>query len=133
MKTHYALVAGVGAFIAGGVAVQTLHAQAKPPVYFFAEIDVSNPEGYGKEYAPKAQAIIKSAGGQVIAAAGAAATGPKVTALAGDPPKRIVLQRWESLEKLQAWYNSSEHQEVRKVGEQYAKFRSFAFEGLSQQ
>jgi uncharacterized protein (DUF1330 family) len=133
MKTHYALAAGIGAFLAGGIAVQSLHAQAKPPVYFLAEIDVSDPEGYAKEYAPKAQAILKGAGAQVLAFAGAAASGAKVIGIAGDPPKRIVLQRWESLENMQAWYNSPEHQEVRKIGEKYAKFRSFAFEGLPQQ
>src|SRR5688572_18174256 len=100
MKTHYAIAVGIGAFMAGGLAVQSLNAQAKPPVYFIAEIDVSDPEGYGKEYAPKAQAIIRAAGGQVLASAGAAASGPKVTAIAGEPPKRVVLQKWESLEKL---------------------------------
>ena len=37
----------------GGLAVQGLHAQAKPPVYYIAEIDVTNPDAYAKEYAPK--------------------------------------------------------------------------------
>jgi len=63
MKTHYtvtlAMVAGFGL---GAVAVQGLHAQAKAPVYYVAEIDVTNPDAYAKEYAPKAQALIKAAG-----------------------------------------------------------------------
>ena len=66
MKIHYAIAVAIGAFMAGGLAVQSLNAQAKPPVYFIAEIDVSDPEGYGKEYAPKAQAIIRAAGGQSL-------------------------------------------------------------------
>ena len=97
MKTHCAIAVGIGAFIAGGAAVQSLNAQTKPAVYFIAEIDVLDPEGYGKEYVPKAQAIIRAGGGRVIASAGAAASGPKLTALSGEPPKRVVLQEWESL------------------------------------
>ena len=32
----------------GALAVQTLHAQAKPPVYMIAINEVSNPDGYKK-------------------------------------------------------------------------------------
>jgi len=46
----------------GGFAVEQLHAQVKPPVYFVREIDVSNPDGYAKEYLPKAREIIKAHG-----------------------------------------------------------------------
>jgi hypothetical protein len=45
----------------GGAATQGLHAQAKPPVYLVTEIDVTNPDAYAKEFAPKAQATIKAA------------------------------------------------------------------------
>ena len=42
MKTHYTVVlaalTGVGI---GGLAVQGIHAQAKPPAYYIAEIDVT--------------------------------------------------------------------------------------------
>jgi hypothetical protein len=50
--------------------IQGLHAQATPPVYYVAEIDVTNPDAYAKEYAPKAQAIIKSMGGRQLAIGG---------------------------------------------------------------
>src|SRR5215813_6972037 len=59
MKHHIglgmAMLVGIGV---GAAAVQSLHAQAKPPVYFIAEIDVTNAEGYAKEYAPQALAMI---------------------------------------------------------------------------
>jgi Domain of unknown function (DUF1330) len=78
MKTQYtvalAMLTGVGI---GAVAVQGLHAQAKPPIYYIAEIDVTDIDAYTKEYAPRAQALIKSMGGRVLAA------GQKVTALQG--------------------------------------------------
>ena len=118
------LLAGVGI---GALAVQTLHAQTKPPIYRIAEIDVSNVDAYTKEFAPKAQAALKGAGGKFIAA------GQKVTAIEGDPPKtRVTIQVWDSLEKMQAAYNSAEYKEARKIGDKYAKFRAFAVEGLPQ-
>jgi uncharacterized protein (DUF1330 family) len=128
MKTHYtvafAMLAGVAV---GAVAVQGLHAQAKPPVYTVTEIDVTNIEAYTKEYAPLAQATIKNSGGKLLAA------GQKVTALEGEPPKpRVAIQMWDSLEKAQAWRNSAEYKEARKIGDKYAKFRAFAVEGLPQ-
>ena len=55
----------------GAAGVSVLHAQAKPPVYLVTEIDVTNPDAYGKEFAPKAQATIKAAGGRQIAIGGA--------------------------------------------------------------
>ena len=54
------VLAGIGI---GGVTVQGLHAQATPPVYYVAEIDISDLGAYTNEYLPKAQAIIKAAGG----------------------------------------------------------------------
>jgi uncharacterized protein (DUF1330 family) len=127
-----AMLAGIGV----GAAVQSLHAQAKPPVYFIAEIDVTNAEGYAKEYAPQAQAMIKAAGGRFLAigategAAGPAAA--KVTAIGGEPPKRVALHVWDSIEKIQAWQANPEYVALLKIGQKYAKFRAFAVEGLAQ-
>ena len=109
-----------------------LHAQAKAPVYFVAEIDVTNPDAYAKEYAPKAQAIIKAAGGRFLAIGGSAASTGMVTGFDGDPPKRVVVQVWDSMEKIRAWRANPEYVEIRKVGEKYAKFRSFAVDGLQE-
>lgn len=114
----------------GALAVEGLHAQAKAPVYFVAEIDVTNPDSYAKEYAPKAQAIIKAAGGRFLAIGGSGAAGGKVTAFDGDPPKRVVVQVWDSMDKLMAWRTNPEYLKLRKVGEKYAKFRSFAVDGV---
>jgi len=128
MKTYYtvglSLLTGIGV---GAIAVQTLHAQAKPPVYRIAEIEITNMEAYTKEFAPKAQAALKAAGGRFLAA------GQNVTALEGEPPKsRVTIQVWDSLEKMQAAYTSPEYKEARKIGDKYAKFRAFAVEGLPQ-
>jgi uncharacterized protein (DUF1330 family) len=131
MRSNYKIALAVTAGVAiGALAVQSLHAQAKPPVYFVAEIDVTNPDAYAKEYAPKAQAIIKAAGGRFLAIGGSAAITGTVTAFDGDAPKRVVVQVWDSMEKIRVWRANPEYVELRKVGERYAKFRSFAVDGL---
>ena len=57
MKTRFTIAVSMlaGAAI-GGAAIQALHAQAKPPVYMIAINQVSDQEGYAKEYVPPEQA-----------------------------------------------------------------------------
>jgi uncharacterized protein (DUF1330 family) len=123
------MLAGIGA---GASVVQALHAQQKPPVYFVGEIDVTNPEGYAKEYLPKAREIIKAHGGQLVAAGGAAGTGNQVIPVDGEPPKRVVIYRYPSVDAVHAWRHDPAYEEVRKTGEKYAKYRTFAVEGVAQ-
>jgi uncharacterized protein (DUF1330 family) len=130
MKTHYAIALAIVSAIGGAAAVQGLHAQGKPIVYAVTEIDVTNPEGFGKEFAPLAQASNKAAGGRQLAIGGVGGAGAApVTTLEGTPPKRVVIQAWDSLDQLKAWFNGAAYQEARKVGNKYATFRRFAVEG----
>lgn len=123
MKTRTSIaLAVIGGFGLGAISIHTLHAQAKPPAYTIVEADVTNNDGYTKDYAPKAQAITKEKGGKVIAASSG-------IALEGAPVKRIAIQQWESMEKAKAWHSSNEYKENRKLGDKYAKFRIFAVEG----
>jgi uncharacterized protein (DUF1330 family) len=128
-STKIALASMAGVAL-GGLAIEGLHAQAKAPVYFVTEIEVANPDAYAKEYAPKAQAIIKAAGGRFLGIGGVAAAGGKVTAFDGDAPKRVVVQVWDSMDKIKAWRADPEYIELRKASEKYAKFRSFAVDGV---
>jgi uncharacterized protein (DUF1330 family) len=131
MKTKYTVALSMLAgFVVGAFAIEGLHAQAKPPVYLVTEIDVTNPEPYGSEFAPKAQASIKAAGGRQIAIGGAGGAGAKgITALEGTAPKRAVIQQWDSMDALMAWYKSAEYQAALKIGEKYATFRRYAIDG----
>jgi uncharacterized protein (DUF1330 family) len=131
MKQYFGLAVGLLAgTVIGAAAVTGLHAQGKPPVYLVTEIDVTNPEAYGKEFAPKAQAIIKESGGRFVAIGGTAGAGAKpVTAMAGTPPKRVTIQVWDSAEALNKWYNGADYQAALKIGEKYATFRRYAVEG----
>jgi uncharacterized protein (DUF1330 family) len=127
MKTNYtvglAMLAGFGL---GAVAIEGLHAQAKPPVYTVSEIQITNQDAYLKEFAPVAQASIRNAGGKFLA-------GGPGTALEGAPPAtRITIQSWDSLEKARAWREGAEYKKAREIGDKYAKFRAFAVEGAPQ-
>ncbi len=127
MKIRYAItlsmLAGV---VVGGAAVQTLHAQAKPPVYMIAINEVSNQEGYTKEYLPPAQKSIKEHGGVYVAA------GPGTQVAGNLPNGRVVILRWDSLEALKAWRSSPEYQAALKVGQNYAKYNIIAVNGVKQ-
>ena len=126
MRTQYSVtLAMLAGFGLGAVAVQGLHAQAKPPVYQVVEIDVLDKEAYSKDYIPKAQAAIKAAGGKYLAAGG------KTTTIEGEPPKsRVVIQQWDSLEKVQAYRNSTAFKDLLPLRDKLAKFRSFVVEGV---
>ena len=118
-----AVIAGFGL---GAVSIHTLHAQAKPPAFTIGEIEVSNVDAYTKDYAPKAQQIIRDKGGKILVGSN------NVVALEGAPAKRLAVHQWESVEKAKAWYNSKEYKENRKVGDKYAKFRILVVEGVAQ-
>jgi uncharacterized protein (DUF1330 family) len=116
-KVAIALVAGAAI---GGAAIQGLHAQAKPPVYVIAEIDISNPDAYAKEFLP----LVQSNLGTAVAA------GKGVT-IEGEPAKsRVTVRLYDSIEAAKAAYNSPSYKEARKIGDKYAKFHIFAVEGV---
>ena len=131
MKQYFALgMAMLAGAALGAAGVSGLHAQAKSPVYLITEIDVSNPQAYGKEFAPKAQATITAAGGKLVAIGGAGGAGAKtVVAIEGTAPKRAVIQEWESMDALKKWYNGADYQAALKIGANYATFRRYAIEG----
>jgi len=127
MKTRYTVVLSMIAGAAlGGAAIQGLHAQAKPPIYYVAEIDVTNLDGWTKEYSPKAQALIKENGGRILAA------GQNVTSIEGEPPKkRVVIQVWDNMDQIKAWRSSAKFKELMPLREKFGKARSFTVEGLA--
>src|ERR1041385_9485860 len=104
----------------GALGSEALHGQGRAPAYLIGEIDVSNPEGYAKEYLPRAREIIKAHGGRLIAAGGAAASGSQVIAVDGDAPKRAIVYMYPNREAVQAWRNDPAYVEVRRTGEKEA-------------
>jgi uncharacterized protein (DUF1330 family) len=128
MKTKYTVaLAALTGFGLGAIAVQELHGQAKPTAYVIAEVDVTNPDAYLKEFAPLAQKVLKEGGAKFLALGG------KTIAIDGAPPKpRVAVQAYENIDKAQAAFASPAYREARKIGDKYATFRIFAVEGISQ-
>jgi uncharacterized protein (DUF1330 family) len=118
------LVAGIAV---GAVAVHSLHAQAKPPGYYIAEITVKDQDAYAKEFIPVATKSLQKQGGKFVIRGG------KTVATQGSAPApRVVVLQFESLDKAQAWWNSPVQKEAQSIGDKYATFRSFLVEGLAQ-
>jgi uncharacterized protein (DUF1330 family) len=128
VKIQYAVALSLVTGVAiGAVAIERLHAQAKPPVYLVTEIEITNLDAYVKEYAPLAQASIKTSGGRLLAA------GQNITQIEGTPPKsRVAIQQWDSVDKIKAWRASAEYKKAREIGDKYGKFRAYAIEGIPQ-
>ena len=82
--------------------------------------------GYAKDYGPKAKQSIVSHGGVYVAAG-------KGTLIDGHVSTgRVVILRWESMDQLNAWRYSPEYENIRKIGEKYAKYNIVTVEGVPQ-
>jgi uncharacterized protein (DUF1330 family) len=115
-----------GSAALGAAAVQTLHAQAKPPAYNIAEITINDQDRYNKEYLPLITKAITDAGGKFIVRGG------KTTSYEGAAPApRVIVVQFENLDKLQALYNSAPYKDAVAVGDKYATQRIFGVEGVS--
>jgi uncharacterized protein (DUF1330 family) len=109
----------------GAAAVQTLHAQTKPPAYNIAEIAIKDQDGYNKEYLPLITKALTDAGGKFVVRGG------KTISFEGAPPApRVVVIQFESLEKLQALYESAPYKQAVAIGDKYATQRIFGVEGV---
>jgi uncharacterized protein (DUF1330 family) len=129
MKTKYTLLmATIGGFALGAIAVQALHAQGKPAAYGIAEVTVSNQDGYSKEFLPEVRKTIADGGGKFLAAGG------KTISEQGTPPApRVVIIQWPSLDAADAWWNAAATKDAFALGGKYGTFRNFAVEGLPAQ
>ncbi len=112
----------------GIIAIQGLHAQAKPPVYAIVVIDeVTDPVGFGANAGRSneaAAAIFKDFGGRYLVRT------DKIAGLDGAPPKRVIIAAFDSAEKARAWYNSSDQKKVNEVRMKTTKSRMFIADGM---
>jgi uncharacterized protein (DUF1330 family) len=125
MKTRSKIaLAMVGSFALGAVAVQSLHAQASLPGYAIVEVNATDEVAYAREFLPVIAKQVRAAGGKYIVRGGS-----PITLQGTPPPSRVVVLQFDSEEKVQAWWNSSDHASVQSIGDKYATTRAFAVEG----
>ena len=110
----------------GAAAIQTLHAQTKPPAYNIAEITIKDQDGYNKEYLPLITKALTDAGGKFLIRGG-----KTISYEGAAPAPRVVMIQFESLDKFQALYNSAPYKDAIAVGDKYATQRIFGAEGVS--
>lgn len=121
LKIALAMLAGAGL---GAMAIQGLHAQAKPPAYVITEVDIIDEAAF-KEFSPKVAKTVESSGGKYLTRGG------RIIALEGQPPKRFVLSTFPSVEAAQAWRNSAGWKELTPLREKAVKTRAFIAEGIA--
>jgi uncharacterized protein (DUF1330 family) len=127
MKAKYTVaLAMTASFVLGGLAVQGLHAQAKPPGYYVAEITVKDQDAYMKEFVPPATKSLQERGGKFVIRGG------KTMSMQGAPPApRVVVLQFDSMDKAEAWWNSSAQKAAQAIGDKYATFRAYIVEGVT--
>lgn len=93
--------------------------------YWIALVDVHDPEAY-QEYAKRATLAIEKFGGRPLARGGR-----RVGLEGAEPPGRVTIIEFDSVEQAQACYNSPEYQEARRYRADAASGQFMVVESLS--
>jgi uncharacterized protein (DUF1330 family) len=127
MKTRYtvavALLAGIGL---GAVAVKGLHAQAKPPAYIIAEVQVTDADTW-KQYVAALPGTLAPYKTRTLARANPVALDNSVP-----PAGSLVIIAFNNMDDVKAFWNSPAYQAIIPLREKSAKTRVYAVEGMPQ-
>jgi uncharacterized protein (DUF1330 family) len=93
------------------------------PAYVFAEIDITNPDGY-REYSQMVPATITKYGGRFLHRGGPA------TVLEGEwrPLRRVVIE-FPSADAARQWWDSPEYEKPKALRRAHSKGRLLLLEG----
>jgi uncharacterized protein (DUF1330 family) len=128
MKTQYKVALAMLASAAlGALAVQGLHAQAKPKAYTVSELETTDAAALAA-YVPLVQAAQKAAGGRPLRTGGG-----KIVAMEGAAaPKRVAITEWDSLEQAQAFFDSKAWKDLTPQRDKATKtVRRYAVEAMN--
>jgi uncharacterized protein (DUF1330 family) len=121
-----AMLAGVAI---GATAIQGLHAQAKPPAYVVIPVlKMNDAAGFKVGVVDKANATaaeMTAAGGQYVVRS------EKFTSLDGTPPARLVIIKFDSVEKAQAFEMTTAQKEITAARMKTTDSLSFIVEGFT--
>jgi len=115
----------ISSFVLSTIGSAALHAQTKTsPAFWITEtLEVSDQAAF-LNVIKAVPATLQPFGGQYIVLGGQIAPGE------GPPPRRITIVAFESLEKAQQWFDSSEATAARAEAQKFAKIRSYFVEGI---
>jgi uncharacterized protein (DUF1330 family) len=119
-----AMLAGV---VIGATAIQGLHAQAKPSAYIVIPIlKMNDAAGFKAGVVDKVKLEdLAAAGGQYVVRS------EKFTSLDGAPPVRLVILKFDGVEKARAFANTAAQKEVNAARIKSTDSLSFIVEGVS--
>jgi quercetin dioxygenase-like cupin family protein/uncharacterized protein (DUF1330 family)/quinol monooxygenase YgiN len=92
------------------------------PVYYVSEFVVTDAEGM-KLYSAAVTSTFESFGGRYIVRGG------DLTSLEGDPPRKMVIIAFDSVEQAKAWYESPAHRALRPIRQRAATSQVYLVEG----
>jgi len=89
------------------------------PGYVVVSVDVQNPEPY-REYQRQVPATVEQYGGRFVIRGG------EVETLEGEPPKRLVVIEFASVDQARTWYQSPEYQAILPIRLQNSRAAFFS-------
>jgi uncharacterized protein (DUF1330 family) len=130
MNRGATLVLAALAAISVGIALpgSEAAAQSKTQAYYITDVTPADPVGWADTYAPLVQPTFQPFGGHYIVRAG------KTTTIAGEPPSRVVVIAFDSMEKAQAWLDSAAYKAILPTRAKFlgnGKYRAYIVEGVS--
>ncbi len=129
MNAKFVVATAIGCFVLGAAAVQTLHAQAKPPTYAIAVIDIRDADAY-KAAAPDVRDRIMKMGAKPLVAAGVAGSSEVLVPEGEKAPSRLVIWEWPNLDTYNKWWAEVGTKDVKMLS-QHATLRLYAAEGIN--
>jgi len=90
----------------GAAAVESLHAQARMKAYAVTEFEVLDATA-NTAYVTPFLAAVRAAGGR-----GLGTGGQNVVAFVGNAPQHVAIQEYDSLEQVQAFFNSAAYKNL---------------------
>jgi uncharacterized protein (DUF1330 family) len=124
MSLRRLVLAGIIGVSLGAVVAPVLYAQAGPPAYLVAEIDVTDAALY-KQYLDKGGPLYAKFTGRFLVRGGTIET------FAGEPPKRSVIAVFDSLAQARAFRDSPAYQELVPLRDRASTFRAYIVEGVA--
>ena len=118
----FAGIAGVAIGVAGGTAIHAQQGKVAP-AYIIAELEITDSTAFQK-YASSVPATLAPFGGHYLVRAG------RTVALEGDPPKRIVVVAFDSMEKARDFWDSPAYDAIKPIRHSSAKSRGYLVEGV---
>jgi uncharacterized protein (DUF1330 family) len=119
-KTAVALFVGIGI---GALAIEALHAQAKPPAFLIFDAEIKDAAAY-QPFSQTAVKEIQAQGGKFLVA------GARPEVLSGAPTPNIVsISQWDNKEEIIRWFNSDAMKPVKEAQAKYTVTRLSVVEG----